>query len=122
MLLYFQYMEPHSPYDPPEPFRSRFARNDDGSTIDPNAGFIRLAELSAQGHGWAPQDLLPFERLYDAEVATVDEQIRLLFGELERRGLLDHAVVIVTADHGGEFGEHGGLEHGQIYDESIRVR
>ena len=122
VLLYLQYMEPHSPYNPPEPFRSRFARNDDGSSIDPSAGFIRLAELSAQGHSWAPQDLIPFERLYDAEVATVDDDIRQLFGELERRGVLDRAVVVITADHGEEFGEHGGLQHGRtLYNECIRV-
>src|SRR5262245_24567278 len=29
-FLYFQYMEPHQPYDPPEPFRSRFAVDEEG--------------------------------------------------------------------------------------------
>ena len=60
--------------------------------------------------------------LYDAEVAAVDEQVRLLFEELRRRGFLDHAVTIVTADHGEEFLEHGETGHANaLYEESVRV-
>jgi arylsulfatase A-like enzyme len=122
LLLYFQFMEPHSPYAPPEPFRSRFAANDDGSASDPAASLRHLVEQRVHGQRWAPEDLHVIERLYDAEVATVDEEIRLLFSELERRGVLEHALTIVTADHGEEFGEHDGLEHGRtLYDESVRV-
>jgi len=122
LLLYFHFMEPHSPYDPPEPFRSRFAVNDDGSSANPGTALRQLVDLSTEGRRWTPQDVRPFERLYDAEVATVDDQIRLLLGELERRGVLDDAIVVLTADHGEEFGEHGGIEHGRtLYEESIRV-
>ena len=33
-----------------------------------------------------------------------------------------HAVVIVSADHGEEFGEHGGRYHGTtVYEEQVRV-
>jgi arylsulfatase A-like enzyme len=122
LLLYFQFMEPHSPYTPPEPFLSRFARNDDGSASDGVATLHHLLEQRVHGQPCPPEDLHVIERFYDGEVATVDEAIRLLFGELERRGILEHAVIIITADHGEEFGEHDGLEHGRtLYDESIRV-
>ena len=37
-------------------------------------------------------------------------------------GFLDNAVVLVTADHGEEFGDHGGLLHrGTLFDELVRV-
>ena len=43
-------------------------------------------------------------------------------GGLRRRGLLDHAIVVVTADHGEEFREHGALQHGTtLFEESVRV-
>jgi arylsulfatase A-like enzyme len=57
---------------------------------------------------------------YDGEVATADEGIgRIVRAVRERR---PGAVVIVTADHGEEFGEHGGRYHGtSVYEEQVRV-
>ena len=57
---------------------------------------------------------------YDSEVATADDGI----GRIARlaRARRPGAVVIVTADHGEEFGEHGGRYHGTtVYDEQVRV-
>lgn len=118
-MLYFQFMEPHGPYDPPEPYRSRFL---DGA--DPAALTLALVQKQ-QTAGQAAitrEDLRGWELLYDGEVATVDAEIKILFDELERRGFLDDAIVVVTADHGEEFWEHSGLQHGRtLYDESVRV-
>jgi hypothetical protein len=59
---------------------------------------------------------------YRGEIRFVDEQLALLFAELARRGLLDRTLVIVTGDHGEEFGEHRWFGHGsQLYEESIHV-
>jgi hypothetical protein len=57
---------------------------------------------------------------YDSEVATADEGIgRVLRLVRQRR---PGAIVIVTADHGEEFGEHGGHYHGTtVYEEQVRV-
>jgi arylsulfatase A-like enzyme len=58
--------------------------------------------------------------LYDGEVATADDGI----GRIVRlmRARRPGAVVIVTADHGEEFGEHGGRYHGTtVYEEQVRV-
>ncbi|MCA9535987.1 MAG: sulfatase-like hydrolase/transferase [Myxococcales bacterium] len=60
------------------------------------------------------------EERYDAEVAAADDAI----GELVRlfRRYRPGATVIVTADHGEEFGDHGGLYHGStLYEEQVRV-
>jgi hypothetical protein len=57
---------------------------------------------------------------YDGEVATADDGI----GRVVRlvRGRRPGAVVIVTADHGEEFGDHGGRYHGTtVYEEQVRV-
>lgn len=57
---------------------------------------------------------------YDSEVATADDGIgRILRLVRDRR---PGPVVLVTADHGEEFGEHGGRYHGTtVYDEQVRV-
>ena len=122
VFLYFQYIEPHWPYDAPEPFRSRFGRTDDGARPEPVAELRRLGALAADGHAWTTEDFVPNGRLYDATVAAADDQMRLLIAALEQRGFLDNAIVIITADHGEELGEHGGNLHGRtLYDESVRV-
>jgi hypothetical protein len=59
--------------------------------------------------------------LYDAGIASLDRQIGRLLDALERRGWLQDAIVVLTADHGEEFFEHGRALHEQLYDESLRV-
>jgi arylsulfatase A-like enzyme len=57
---------------------------------------------------------------YDGEIATADEGI----GRIVRlvRARRPGAVVVVTADHGEEFGDHGGRYHGTtVYEEQVRV-
>ncbi len=58
---------------------------------------------------------------YDGEIAIVDREISRLVDHL-RRALDRPTIVVVTADHGEEFREHGGAYHGSsLYDEQIRV-
>src|SRR5262249_1586970 len=61
----------------------------------------------------------PVDR-YDAEIRAVDDALRVLLGELAARR--PGAIIILTADHGEEFGEHGGAYHGSsLHDEQVRV-
>ncbi|MAG15593.1 hypothetical protein CMO88_00875 [Candidatus Woesearchaeota archaeon] len=62
------------------------------------------------------------EALYDAAIFFQDQQLQSLFQNLEQRGILDNTIVIITADHGDEFYEHGLFSHGQtLYEEVIHV-
>jgi hypothetical protein len=59
---------------------------------------------------------------YRGAIAELDAEVALLLDELEDRGLLENTLVIVTGDHGEEFGEHGIFGHGNsLYFESLRV-
>jgi arylsulfatase A-like enzyme len=57
---------------------------------------------------------------YDSEVAAADATLgKLVTTFVQKRS---NAVVIVTADHGEEFGDHGGRYHGtSVYEEQVRV-
>jgi len=65
----------------------------------------------------------PGERArYDAGIAVFDQNLRVTVAHLRRLGLWDRTVLIVTADHGEEFGEHGGNVHSRTcYSEVTRV-
>lgn len=59
---------------------------------------------------------------YDDCIVDLDEQLGRLFSTLDSKGLLQNTIVVVTADHGEEFGEHGGFGHGQrLNSEVVRV-
>lgn len=57
---------------------------------------------------------------YDSEIASADAGIGRIVERV--RAARPRAIVMVTADHGEEFGEHGGRYHGTtVYEEQVRV-
>lgn len=119
-FLYLHYMEPHVPFGPrPE-------------ALAKVMGDKPLPDVAAVNHAFAVWTLVDFQKepalmeatkdLYDAEVLSVDSALRELFTELGRRGVLDDSIVVVLADHGEEFLEHGLIGHDKtLYEEVIRV-
>lgn len=75
-----------------------------------------------QPHRPAPADALMAPTPYDAEITGVDRQVGRLREVLERLGVLDDTLVIVTADHGESLGEHGEDTHAIfVYESTIHV-
>lgn len=59
---------------------------------------------------------------YDSEIAKVDSLIGRVLDRLRDRGLAERTVVVLTSDHGEEFGEHGGTSHTfKLHRESLHV-
>jgi arylsulfatase A-like enzyme len=113
-FTFVNYFDIHDPYLPPEPYRSRFAGKPVGGVVN-----WRLNGLDPQLEASVIQD----ERdAYDGAITYVDEQVGLLLDALDERGALDNTIVIVTSDHGEEFGEHGHMLHGHsLYRQSVHV-
>lgn len=110
----------HTPYDPPEPFRSRF--------VDPEyRGPIRrfdadIRRVIERGEfSPSPEDVRQIEDLYMGGVAQADHQIGLLLGELEALGLREETLVVITSDHGEDLGESGRYEHNHMYRSNLHV-
>jgi arylsulfatase A-like enzyme len=60
--------------------------------------------------------------LYDGEIAFTDAHIGQLLDRLSSTGFVDDTVVVIMADHGEEFGDHGGANHGlTLFREVERV-
>jgi len=91
-FVYVHFMDPHEPY-----FRNeKWMAPDEPPTEDP------FEDRAA----------------YDSEIRFVDQEIARLLRELD----LPDPIIIVTADHGQEFEDHGGLGHGfSLYSELTRV-
>jgi len=116
-LLYLHYFDPHAGYFPPPRHRARFGVPADA----PLAGPAQWDFYMRFALGGGREDLPTFVALYDAEIAFVDEEIGRLLAGLERRRT-GPTLVVVTSDHGEEFGEHGSLLHGfTLFAEQLRV-
>jgi arylsulfatase A-like enzyme len=58
---------------------------------------------------------------YDADVAVADREVGRIVETLRRRGVLDRAIVVVTADHGQSLGQHDWLPHGRTTNDNLQV-
>lgn len=62
------------------------------------------------------------EARYEAILSYVDDHLARLFDELEKMGLMDETVIVITGDHGDEFEDHGHRFHGRtLYEETTHV-
>jgi arylsulfatase A-like enzyme len=81
-----------------------------------------LTRLRAAAPDPPPRDVAHVVALYDRSIAYTDYWIGQLIDGLRERRLYDDTLVVVTADHGEEFFDHGALEHGvNQYDEVMKV-
>jgi len=123
-FLFLHYLDPHADYFPPAEMARRFGVD----SADPLAGVAQRLLLrdglrrAAGGSFEAPSaaQLATLLALYDAEIAFTDIHVGRLLSGVER--LSRDTIVAVTADHGEEFGDHGGLMHGiTLYQEQLHV-
>lgn len=122
-FLVVHYFDPHAVYAPPAEYRERFAAPEDrdgefvfGTRQD--LALLRRAELRLD-----QATVRRAEQLYDGEVAFVDDQIgRLLEGFADSQQAANERFLVLTSDHGEEFLDHGGFEHGHtLYQELLHV-
>jgi arylsulfatase A-like enzyme len=118
-FLYVHLMSPHHPYDPPPPF-DRFVPD---RTRRPVKNYPRKSyRFFERGETLPPADLADLVGRYDGDVLYADNELGRLLDALDRHGLTTSTAVLVTADHGEEFYDHGNWGHGQsVYDELVRV-
>lgn len=89
------HFDAHEPYLPPEPFNLAF------STTQPRYWFADEEPfLSAE-------ILSELKDAYDSSIRYLDHELSRLLRTLEESGELENTLIIVTSDHGEEFGEHG---------------
>ncbi len=120
-FLFIHTYQPHNPYSSPDPYSTMF--------LDENAKWTRLNFMGYLGGKKGVFRVLSEEKrkniisLYDAEIRYTDEElIKPLLKKLKELELYDQTMIIFTSDHGEEFYEHKGWEHGHsLYDELLKV-
>ena len=124
--MWLHIFDPHWDYDPPPPYDTLFDPDYTGSA-DGKYGSIKPYIKAVAGYEspppLSPRDLEHIIALYDGEIAYVDANLGRLFSRIAATGLDRDTVIVLVADHGEEFMEHGSLEGHQwtLYEEVVRV-
>ena len=141
-FLFVQALDVHSPYAPGDDFAAAFEGDEAWKSADRAPVVASLEERRGPGSGFdfvpafivrgtqadadapLPADVAvgPIVAAYDAEILALDDALGELFAGLRARGLLEHAILVLTADHGESMSEHGWyFNHSTWYEEVLRV-
>ena len=134
-FLFLHYDDIHSeaysklPYLSPTPYNTmhmpEYQGDITGCDEDGDCSSIYLTKLSRKlredPYYVSKEDIEYIVSLYDGGISYVDYQIGMLLEGIEKLGIDENTLIIVTSDHGEAFLEHGIFLHGQFYDEIIKV-
>lgn len=125
-FVFVHYFDPHLSYSPPHPYDTVFDHGYEGPLgasfdLDYFSSKKAAAVRDEIGSLSAP-DSNHIVALYDGEIAFTDSAVGVLLDGLEERGLGKNTLIVLLSDHGEEFFDHGGLDHGHsLYNELLHV-
>jgi len=112
-IVQVHYMDPHLPYIEPPSYRRRYA-GDGPDTLREEFHRPDVVRARAADH---PEMQSYIRDRYDNNIRYATDQVARIVDRLD-----DNDVLLLFADHGEEFWEHGNFEHGHsLFDELLRV-
>ncbi len=129
LFLFVHYYDIHSdykklPYDTGTYFDRKFCNDYKGAFTgcrDNSCASFYLEKVNSNKLTIPEKDLEYIMALYDGGIAYSDHHVNRLFKRLKELDLFDNSMIVITADHGEEFKEHGCMLHEQLYDEVMHV-
>jgi arylsulfatase A-like enzyme len=133
LFLFVHYWDPHTPYNQPPSYRRLFKYN---SPSDLEVKTSPSGYEYVQGWGTCKEILKPLSErdikgfpsteeypidLYDGEIRYTDELIKEVISALDLAGIIEDTVIIITADHGEQLGQHGHYGHPGLHEPNIFV-
>ena len=116
-FLFAYVWDPHYDYIPPSPYDQQF--------VPPGATPIDVrhyGETETVNAGISPAELAYVIAQYDGEIRCTDDLLGRLFAVMKALDLWNNTLIVVTADHGEEFFEHGKKGHREnLHVESLHV-
>ena len=113
-FLFINYFDVHAPYLAPPPFAKRYG--------ELQYDLVRKFDSRNGRTAMTPKDRASLMAGYDNTLAYTDGQIGRLLGYLAQGPDWSNTIVIITADHGETFGQHGVFTHGMnLWRELVHV-
>ncbi len=112
IFVWVHLLSPHAPYD---------WRESAAHLYDPDYSGPFERTTGARFASEDPAEIARIRSLYEGEVFHADSLFGRLVGRLDAAGRLERTLLVVSSDHGEEFGERGGFQHENLYEETVRV-
>lgn len=112
LFFWLHLLRPHAPYTAREEAAHLYRESDHGRFATSSGASFEPTD---------PHEVRRIEDLYHGEVWEADRLFGRFRRAIQRLGLAADSIVVLTADHGEEFREHGGFQHGRLYEEHLRV-
>jgi len=126
--LHLSYIKPHWPYIAPEPYASMYGPADVQPAVRSDsekqhahpvfAAYMDMRYSRNMARDEAREKVIP---AYMGLIKQIDDQMGVLMGFLEQRGLLDTTMIVFTSDHGDYLGDHWMGEKDLFHDASARI-
>ena len=123
-FAYIQTIDPHVPYDPPDEYLQMYDQGAYTGQIKPRmtGDLLEKAKRKPPLVVFDARDKERLEALHDGEITKHDHFFGAFLDRLAALGLSENTLVVVTADHGEEFDDHGSWGHGHsVYQELLHV-
>lgn len=130
LLVFLHTYQVHLPYTAPGELARRFDPDYEGVLSAPDReiraawnerGELPQVDLLERQAEFTARDVEHLVALYHGELAYTDRELGRLLDAVGPGGSLGEATLVVTADHGEEFGEHGQIGHRQLFRETLHV-
>jgi arylsulfatase A-like enzyme len=126
--LHLSYIKPHWPYIAPAPYNDMFGPDDvipavraDDERGDPHPMFRAFMEHRVSrvfSRDEVRDEVIP---VYMGLIKQIDDQMGVLFGHMQERGLFDNTMIVFTSDHGDYLGDHWLGDKDFFHDASVKV-
>ena len=121
-FFYGHSIDPHVPYRPNKQFLPVYDSDPYEGVVSFARDYALLEKIKSGKIKLRARDKRRLEALYDAEISYHDVHFASILRALEQRDLSKDTLVVVTADHGEEFWDHGSVGHGHnVYEELLNI-
>jgi len=118
-FAFLNFREAHAVYHPPLKYRNKFLQKSSKKLWEINQDH---REFMYSGLPMSEDDFDVLNSLYDGEIAYLDSKVKQIYEFLQAKNVLDNTLIIITSDHGEQFGEKGLMGHARnLYNSLLRV-
>ncbi len=120
VLVYLNTSDPHVPYDPPQEQLAKYHSGGKVGKVSPRGTGELLHDMAKKGGPKLNAAETAYMRaLYKGEITYNDIWFGKMLADLDALGIRDKTMIIVTSDHGEEFGEYGRFGHGVSVNQEL---
>ena len=112
-FLWLHYYDVHCPYVSPRPYGRMFAKDYRGN-LEPYGRCGKTADNQMAAYNemkLSEEDVVFINGLYDGGIRYLDTELGKLFARIEKWGLMDETLFVITADHGEALSDRSSFGH-----------